>query len=252
MKNTIRRISLVMSALLVVAVISFTDFGGAQAAPPPKTAPFAKVFQANANGAIISIGNSLLTCPDTAGQPCVDGRAGGAWDNNDYRMVHLDVDADASTYNSSSSQLNLPDGAQVLFAGLYWGARLDAGSQGVKGDPDQAQFIKLKVPGDSAYQDIEGTVVAQNGGQKNAYQSYKDITGIVKAAGNGDYWGANVNAGTGLDRYAGWALTVVYSAPSLPLRNLTVFQGFETVGSGYPQDIEVSGFLAPETGQVDA
>jgi hypothetical protein len=35
-----------------------------------------------------------------------------------------------------------------------------------------------------------------------------------------------------MDRFAGWTLVVVYSNPTLPLRNLTVFDGFNSVSSG--------------------
>ncbi|WP_297858852.1 hypothetical protein [Meiothermus sp.] len=34
----------------------------------------------------------------------------------------MDTDGDSTTFNSSSASLNLPAGATVLWAGLYWGA----------------------------------------------------------------------------------------------------------------------------------
>ncbi|MDR3107593.1 MAG: hypothetical protein LBU05_05290, partial [Bifidobacteriaceae bacterium] len=213
MKSIRQRIALTLAAVLAVGFVSLADFRGADAAPPPKTAEFTIAYSTNANGAIITIGNSLLTCPDAVGAPCLDARGGGSWDNNSFRMVDIDVDGDPSTYNSSSSQLNLPDGAKVLFAGLFWGARLDKGETSGSattraGDPALADKIKFKVPKGS-YENLTGVVLAQNSGQKNAYQSYKDVTELVRAAGNGEYWGADVETGTGLDRYAGWALTVV-------------------------------------------
>ncbi|MCL1841348.1 MAG: hypothetical protein FWF75_06345, partial [Propionibacteriaceae bacterium] len=58
-------------------------------------------------------------------------------------------------------------------------------------------------------------------------------------------------AATGSDRYAGWSLFVAYSAPGMPLRNLTVFDGFAAVANGSPQTITVSGFQAPLSGTVD-
>ena len=101
-------------------------------APPVRTTeainivPFASAFSANDNGAIFTIGNNLLTCPPSA-STCAAARAGtvtGAnWSNNAYSMVNLDADADATTFNSSGSDLILPVGSTVLWAGLYWGAR---------------------------------------------------------------------------------------------------------------------------------
>ena len=58
-------------------------------------------------------------------------------------------------------------------------------------------------------------------------------------------------AGTGEDRYAGWSLVVVYRAPGLPLRSLTVFDGFADVGRDEPETISLSGFRTPVTGPVE-
>ena len=74
----------------------------------------------------------------------------------------------------------------------------------------------------------------------------------VRGGGTGRYWGADVVAGTGEDRYAGWSLVVVLRDPTQPLRNLTVFDGFADVGQGNPQTVTINGFLAPRTGAVDA
>ncbi|MDR1152841.1 MAG: DUF11 domain-containing protein [Bifidobacteriaceae bacterium] len=216
------------------------------------TAPFDVRYTTNANGAILSIGNNLMTCEGASTSICERAKAGGSYDNNNFVMANLDADSDTTTFNSSSSALALPDGASVLFAGLYWGARLDAGSSGAAGNVGLADRMAFKIPGETAYRSITGTVIARNTGQQNAYQAFMDVTTMVRAAGNGDYWGANVQAATGYDRYAGWALTIAYTAPGYPLRNLTIFDGFNTVGSGYPQTIRVSGFTAPLDGPVDA
>jgi uncharacterized repeat protein (TIGR01451 family)/fimbrial isopeptide formation D2 family protein len=226
------------------------------------TAPFTAAFSTNANGAMIAIGNSLLTCPagSSSGRvSCADAQAGGVADNNGFTMVDLDADngyaGGAATWNSSSSDLNLPAGATVLWAGLYWGARLDRGTNGVAGtgNRQQIQFGVQRGGGAISYQTI-GTdqEFGPNTTSSNAYQEMADVTSIVQANGNASYWGANVVAGTGQDRYAGWAMTVVYSAPGLPLRNLTVFDGFNVVGAGSPQTITVNGFKAPLSGTVDA
>jgi uncharacterized repeat protein (TIGR01451 family) len=41
----------------------------------------------------------------------------------------------------------------------------------------------------------------------------------------------------GNKRYAGWSLTVVYEDPSAPLRNITIYDGFETVSSSSPNNV---------------
>lgn len=234
----------VFTVMLGVAVPS----SPAAAAP---TAPFQQRFAVNANGALTTIGNSLLTC-NAAQSGCAAAQGGGVAGNNSFAMVNLDADGDPTTFNSSSSTLSLPAGASVLFSGLYWGARLQAGTGGSAGSGTRDQ-IQFKAPGDAAYRSIPAsTEFGPNTGSYNAYQEFADVTAIVQAAGNGPYWGANVVAATGQDRYAGWALTIAYTAPGLPLRNLTVFDGFNVVQSGSPQSISISGFQAPQAGAVDA
>ncbi|MDR0366309.1 MAG: DUF11 domain-containing protein, partial [Bifidobacteriaceae bacterium] len=239
-----------VAALPAVVIAIGLALGGTPRAEAANTMPFTKVFSTNANGSITTIGNTLQTCPTNAAY-CAQARAGSAYDNNNFQMTHLDADSDPSTFNSSAAELALPEGSQVLFAGLYWGARLSGTGGGSSGNGALANRMSLAVPGGS-YQTVIGQELARNPAQSNAYQSFYDATDEVRQAGNGIYWGANVQAGTGADRYAGWALTVVYSAPGMPLRNLSVFNGFNTVGSNYPQTITVDGFTTPVTGPVDA
>jgi len=251
-------IAVVVFALATMGVLSLPA-GTATAAA---TVPFDVKYSANANGAIITIGNNLLTCAPgsvsttVANVPCADARNGAAVNNNSYTMTYLDADADPSTFNSSSSTLALPPGASVLWAGLYWGARLTAGTGGTSSSASAINQMSLRAPGTTAYQTVTASSAAHdqfgpNTASYSAYQRYADITSIVRSAGSGAYWGANVVTGTGQDRYAGWAMTVVYTAPGLPLRNLTVFDGFALVQSGSPQTITVRGFQAPLSGTVD-
>ncbi|MDR1355787.1 MAG: DUF11 domain-containing protein [Propionibacteriaceae bacterium] len=249
--NLRRIFAVLLSAITAVAATILTLGGDAAAAI---SAPFTAVFTSNANGAVIAIGNPLLTCADHLPN-CTAAKNGAVYDNNYFNMTMLDVDTDAATFNSSSSDLSLPPGSQVLFARLYWGARLTAGDGGgttTHASQTLANQIKFKVPGASEYENLTGTLLAVNTTSNNAYQSFVDVTQRVKAAGNGTYWSANVQAGTGADRYAGWALVIAYTAPGLPLRNLSVFQGFSGVNSTTPQSISVSGFKAPLAGTVDA
>ena len=252
-----------VAAVFGVAALGVSSILALPAVAAP-TVPFAKRVEFNANGAIISIGNNLLTCPESAA--CTAAQNGGTTNNNAYNMVHLDADGTtgigASTFNSSASQLALPPGATVLWAGLYWGARLNAGTNGAaagtSSNPgNNYNQVSFLTPGDVAYRTVAASTAAHdqfgpNSGSYNAYQRFADVTSIVQATGNGDYWVANVPSGTGQDRYAGWAMTVIYSAPGLPLRNLTVFDGFELVQQGKPVTVTVDGFLAPRAGAVDA
>ncbi|MCL2423757.1 MAG: DUF11 domain-containing protein, partial [Micrococcales bacterium] len=236
---------IVAFALVVFAGLSTIS---AQAA---NTVPFLVRYQGNANGAIVAIGNNLLTCPASAAD-CAAARAGGVFTNNNFTMANLDADSDPSTFNSSAATLALPDGGVVLWAGLYWGARTTAGTGGKAGTGTRTQML-LQPPGAPAYVPVNSQATfGPNTSSYGAYQEFADVTAIVAASGNGDYWGANVVAATGADRYAGWSLVVAYAAPNMPLRNLTVFDGFNMVATNNPQVITIDGFLAPSAGPVDA
>lgn len=218
--------------------------------------PFTVAFHTQDNGAIALSGNSLLTCPDPA-PGCANARAGSgsgaALNNNGYNMQYIDADTDASTYESSGSDVNLPADATVLHARLYWSARAQAGSGGGAGPRGSIDQMLLRPPGSPTYQTVTATTVDQisAAGSGQAYQAYADVTPAVRSAGAGTYFGANVAAGTGQDRYAARTLVVVYRSPSLPLRDLTIFHGFDIINSASPtDDIPISGFVTPPSGAV--
>ena len=68
--------------------------------------------------------------------------------NNNFAMARVNVDS--TTLDSSSARLSLPVGARVLFAGLYYGARTNAGTGG-KAAPDPSPAgvsrVELQAPG---------------------------------------------------------------------------------------------------------
>jgi len=205
--------------------------------------PFTSLYSTNDFANLAIIGNTLETCPASAA--CTAAQAGTANDgNDDFAMIYVDVDGDASTFNSSTATLSLPAGASVLFAQLYWGGRSQAGTR------NQA---KLKAPGATTYTTHTDPVVDyfvdQTIGQySELYAASVDVTAEVAAAGSGVYTVADVEGWTGAAGAAGWSLVVVYEASGEPLRNVSVFDGYAKVDAGLPVDIPVSGFLTPLTG----
>ncbi len=235
--RTIRTAVVALLACSMLATLTFVgpaDQAAAQLYDPP-----AERFGANARGDIDFIGNTLLTCPP-GGDCAVTQTSGNNQANNNYSMIYVDQDADGSTFNSSASTLSLPAGANVLFAGLYWGARSSDGAR------NQAL---LQAPGGS-YQTVTANVVDSDGGSN--YQAFYDATAEVQAAGNGQYFLGNVQADTGGGRHAGWSMIVVYEDTTQPFRNLTVFDGFARVNSNNPVEIIVDGFTTPVVGPVSA
>ncbi len=233
-----------ISALLVLVLAS----------PALADRAFKPRFTANASGDIAVVGNTLETCQSTAAG-CAEARAGtgSVLNNNGFAMERVDVDSDSATFDSSSAHLTLPNGARVLFAGLYYGARTTAGTRG-KGAPDAAASAlaraDLRVPGRSGYERLSGEL-DESTEVKGAYGVFVDVTRQVREAGSGVYTVANVQSATGDDRYAGWSLVVAYEAAGDPPRNLTVFDGLQSVTQGRSAlTIPVSGFQTPLSGAV--
>ncbi|MGO9883140.1 MAG: hypothetical protein ACLPV4_09010 [Solirubrobacteraceae bacterium] len=213
---------------------------------------FTPRFSTNASGDIAIVGNTLETCPSSAAD-CANARAGlgTVLDNNSFATERVNVDP--TMLDSSSARLTLPTGARVLFAGLYYGGRTTAGTRG-KAAPDASlaglRKVDLRVPGGAGFSHLTGEV-DQSTDVTGAYGGFVDVTALVQRGGSGEYTVANVQSATGEDRYAGWALVVAYEAPGDPPRNLTVFDGLQSVTqSKRALTIPVSGFQTPLSGPV--
>ena len=245
---------LALIASLSVLVLPMPIAGGAV------RSPFSAVYTADDNGAIAVTGNSQMRC-NAAVSGCTNARSGtGAnINNNNYVMGFIDTDAVSTTTNSTSADVALPAGSEVLYARLIWGGRLIAGGSGQAGSgaPGTAKF---RAPGAAAYTTVTASSVYRPGltGATDAdpYQAALDVTATVRAAGNGTYWFADLVAATGTDRFGGWSLIVAYRNPSLPLRNLTVFEGYADITTESVANSSVtatvSGFLTPAAGTVNA
>jgi len=199
-----------------------------------------------------------MTCPTatagcTAAQNAASSNtaANDALNNNNWAMTYIDVDSDATTFNSSNSTLDLPPGATVLFAGLYYGG--DWSGAGANAAPNAAarNTVRFKAPGDAGYSSLTASVLDDSALNVGRYQGFVDVTTRVRAAGSGSYTVANVQAGKGSDHYAGWSLVVAYRDTTEPARALTVFDGLATIrSSDPPTTIPVSGFKTPPSGPV--
>ncbi len=243
---------------------------------PAVVTPFTVRYSINTTGDIAMIGNTLETASTvnnagrtaadvTAAQNGVPGPNGNHVNNNDWNMAYVDVDNDPTTFDSSQSSLNLPAGATVLFAGLYWGSVTTTAAQAAA-----RNTVKFSTPASSSYVSLTGTTV---GGstigsadftgtpQGTVYESFANVTALVQAAGSGTYTLANVQAALTnaqgnlpyMGSYAGWSLVVAFRAPGYTARNLTVFNGFAVQQSSDPAlNIPISGFTAPTSGTVNA
>jgi len=211
--------------------------------------PFTPRFNQDLKGDIQLIGNNILGPDNNAFND-------GSIYNHNVDMRYIDIDGDASTFNSSSADLEVqnPGCYRIIHASLYWGAV-------IKG-PEPFTNVKFKGPS-GGYHDVVGSVIFDaNGttvddGDSFPYACYADVTSIVTSLATdlGTYTVGNVSSDqgqTGLydpsnntGNSAGWSLYIVYEDPTLPGKSITSFDGFSalSVVAGNPTlDIPVSGF----------
>jgi uncharacterized repeat protein (TIGR01451 family) len=232
---------------------------------------FAPRFTIDAPGDITFAANTMMTAvegqPGTATQVTNAQNGTGTnpnvWNDDFWNMQYINVDPTGGNFASSSADLSLPAGANVLFAGLYYGSRTNTNVS-----DDVLKTVKFKGPGDASYTTLTGAAgpnqVALLGkviGQVSnlppnvqTYGAFADVTDLVFARGQGTYTIANVKGDPGIiNHFAGWSLVVAYDAPGANLRNLSVFDGFADVSASNPNvEVNFTGFTAPPSGPVKA
>jgi len=209
--------------------------------------PFTSRFSTNANGDVKLIGNTSMTCSTTGtgGANCLAARAGGNFNNNNFTMVHDNTAGDATTFNATSSNLNIPSTATVLYAGLYWGGNSNSAQRGQ---------VLFKSPGAGGFSTVfAGQVDPGNATAQFAsnYSAFADVTSIVKAAGIGYYTVANVQSDSQDQTWGGWGLVVAYQDSAQPLRNLVIYDGYSLIANASGAvSLTPSGFVTPLSGPI--
>lgn len=177
-------------------------------------------------------GNTLLTCKPA--KVCQHDRA----DNELSLMSSYAADSAPAGVDSDSAvsgaHLDIPQGAEVLWAGLHW-----TGSHN-----EIPQDVQLAAPGgawSTASQQKQWT-----GAQRPVTQSAIDVTDMV--AGSGDYWVSadSDSLPTGPHEYAGWSMTAVYSQPGAEAKETAVYEGLAQTDRGQQLSLSLPG------GDVDA
>ena len=129
---------------------------------------------------------------------------------------------------SSSASLALDPNQTLVAAYLYW-----AGSD--DGDFD----IELNGIPVSAERTFSDSLT----GNRTFFAAFADVTSIVQSIGNGVYTVSELDLTSVITPYcptgtnfAGWAMTVIYENPALPLNQLNVYDGLESV----PDQLEIT------------
>ena len=155
-------------------------------------------------------------------------------------MVFVDVDNDASTFNSSSATFTTNNCNRVVYAGLYWGAIASPATP-------LPEEIKFKIPG-GTYQDLAADATIDR-----IY--YKDVTDLLSGLSNpsGEYFVANVSTTQGVNSSAGWSLVIVYEDPTESRKYISTFDGFSAVRNSPNNQVDFaySGFTTPPSGPVE-
>ena len=217
--------------------------------------PFNARYQNNQKGGITYISNVSVSCGSANGCSTAQQQTvvSGGNSNGAYTQSYVDLDGDSSTFMSSSDSLNLANCSEILWAGLYWSARINVNTNNYS----NRNSVKLRI-NNGSYQTLTADqlldVPTINGASWShpSYYCFKNITSIVQANGINDrYTVADLVTQTGsTNLWGGWSIVVVYKNVYEPMRNLTVYDGFANIGVGNSLDIPVSGFVTPLVGPV--
>jgi hypothetical protein len=254
----------IISALSLLFVVALNQSVKAQLT----ARSFGLVYSKNTRGGVTTFGNTVMNAVNTNGSPNLtymnetsnanNGQGGlgfSQYGNDNSDMRQLDIDAVSSTYNSSSADLALPSGSNtILFARLYWGARIDSGAYSQSLDTLKKIRLRKGTTGNYSQiiaQDLD-TIVSSD--RTNlVYQASADITAFIQSNGGGTYTVADIPL-TELDltggQYGGWAITVAYENPTLPYYSIRVYDGFAQVynaGNAGTLAITLTGLNVPGT-----
>jgi hypothetical protein len=170
--------------------------------------------------------------------------------NAEIQTRFWDVDGDASTFNSSSSQLIMPAGSVVKKAYLYW--------QGLAAinEFNSARTIKFKPPG-GGYISFEAPISQMNWSQYGSYFPYQakiEITEHMNGAGEYAIADLTTTEGqiAGLGTYGAWSIVVVYENLENTMKNISIYDGYQAIDENNEQEITLSGFMTPTTGVVNS
>lgn len=246
-----------LPALPLLSVLSFllllpaapTAGAAADAEESPRI-PFAQRYHAVQHGGIARAANSAITCrtPEVAkAATCASVQKGGRGVNSDYEMFYVDEDDDPNTYNSSRAHLALPANSRVTYARLYWGGNLRVGEQ--KPPKDNGRVL-IAEPGGRYKEVLADTRTAhRDAAGADAFQASADITPLVRHSRSGLWTVAQVNVAMGhseVGAWGGWTLVVAYENSAEPLRQLALWDGFETLDATRTrQEVTLAGLRIP-------
>jgi len=225
--------------------------------------PMSKYLQFNVFGDIKLIGNANIN--KNPGDPDRNY-------NDLVNMVFVDTDGSGSTFNSSSSTLNIDPSYTIEWAGLYWSGHIcKKGNDGCsyvhlpssRNNYSKAKAhlgeIKFKRPGHGYTSIVANSLNIVENDPDLTYGAFADITNLIDQSHiNGPYTVANMLLTEGKTNgrggnYGGWAMLVIYKDPAnqVHFKNVSVFNGFQYINSDN-NIIDIDGFVTPLSGPINS
>ena len=132
--------------------------------------------------------------------------------------------------DSSSDQLTLLNSQTIISAYLYWAGSGAADTQvslngtAINADLDYSVIFPSSLYGDLPYFSCFSDVTSLVQSTGNDIYTFSDLDISAALANNQGYCGNRTN-------FAGWSLYVIYEDPTLPLNQLSLFQGLEIINT---------------------
>ncbi len=151
--------------------------------------------------------------------------------------------SDCTILTTSGAYFNLEPQQEIVAAYLYW-----AGS----GPGDfEISFNQVPLSAERTF----NLLYTQGDTEYSFFSAFADVTDEMRSIGNGYYAVSELDLTTVIPDYCasglnfgGWAVTVIYEGPSLPLNQVNVFDGLESVNrNNVTLEITIDNLLVLET-----
>ena len=171
-----------------------------------------------------TIGNTILVPPTTQTSGICSTYTNDSYTsnatsaNNHYELCGYQVDA--GTTSSTTAELDMPSGAEIQWAGLYWQSIVK------QSDYDFSNQMTIQIKKDSeSYENVTSTTLdyydenyqTSGGSSTYSYSAFTEVTDVLSSNNweDGNYTVANIPTYEGvidsLGTYGAWALVVIYS-----------------------------------------
>ncbi|MEP7123801.1 MAG: DUF11 domain-containing protein [Byssovorax sp.] len=187
------------------------------------------------------VGNAGPGC----GSKTVDTSPDISWQSDFPAVGQATADQTIGAGKQTTAVLNLPAGAVVTHAFLYWAA--------TRFVPTLDTSVVFERPGTFVANANALTTYTATQGMATHSQSVADVTVLVQANGPGAYRVSGIESAklVNLDQdvmFAGWWMVVLYQKAGAPLRRLSLFEGLDIVSPGAPSAVTATGFVIPSGG----